>query len=838
MFVALVIATAWVRAQDGYIFTTYAGQPGVAGSANGLLANARFKNPDGLAVDAGGSLVIVDTGNLVLRKVVGPTISVLAGSVGWGGNIDGPATTARFGFALPGGGPSTGFSNFSMGPRGVLATPSGMIYVVDSTNSTIRTLSSYGSVATLAGSPRALVTNPVPGGPLISLPALSRDGVGVAASFGAPLAITVDAAGNLYVSDTNVSTIRKITPAGVVTTYAGIMNIPGADDGPRGRATFRNPAGVAMDSAGNLFVVDSHNYTIRRISVEGEVSTLAGSPGNHGSADGIGSSARLGGPSNSSWFYESGIFESLSSPSAFGPTGIAIDGMGNLFVADTANHTIRKVTPTGAVSTIGGLAGVSGRSDGVGRNARFLMPLSLTFDRVGNLYVSDSGNHTIRKGTPVNRPQIQTHPLAVSASVGQSTTLSVTATSIIPVSFQWTKSGTPLPGATSASLVLTNLQVSDTGAYAVTVSNDVGSEVSAAATVGVGAIPIVTAQPSSQTILGGQTATLVVTADGTPLPTFQWRKDGVPIVGATNPSFLVAAAQATDAGIYTVVATNDRGSVTSSAAAITVNTSRIINLSIRSALGSNAALLTVGFVVSGNDKNLLVRGVGPTLAQFGLANALGDPRLALFAGDNAIAINDNWGTAANAAQVSTTASQVGAFALNHGSNDAALLSSFEGGTYSAQITGPTNANGIVLVELYDANVSTASRLVNVSTRALVGTGDSILVAGFVVSGNTPKKLLIRAIGPTLAIFGVTGPLADPRLEIIGRSNAVVASNDNWAGSAELTAAFAGQGAFPLSAADSKDAALLVTLEPGSYSAQVSGVNNTTGEALIEIYEVR
>ncbi|MSU50665.1 MAG: hypothetical protein EXS37_16525 [Opitutus sp.] len=392
------------------------------------------------------------------------------------------------------------------------------------------------------------------------------------------------------------------------------------------------------------------------------------------------------------------------------------------------------------------------------------------------------------------------------------------------------------------------MQMRDAGSYAVVIRNELGPVTSTAAAVAVGSAPIIStptiiaptisAQPSAQSVLGGQSLTLAITVTGAPAPTLQWRKDGEPIAGATGTTFSVPSAQAGDAGAYTVVVTNTAGTVTSTAATVAVNTSRIVNLSIRSALTPGAALLTVGFVVSGSGKNLLARGVGPTLAQFGLTNALADPRIALFAGSSALANNDNWSTAANAAQVSSTAAQIGAFALGAGSNDAAVLTSFDDGTYSAQISGPANASGIVLVELYDANPASASRLVNVSTRAQVGRGENILVAGFVVSGNAPKTLLIRAIGPTLAAFGVTDVLADPRLEIIGSTaTGTVAANDNWGGSTALSSAFAARGAFPLAAADSKDAALLVTLQPGNYSAQVSGVGDTTGEALIEIYEV-
>jgi hypothetical protein len=267
-----------------------------------------------------------------------------------------------------------------------------------------------------------------------------------------------------------------------------------------------------------------------------------------------------------------------------------------------------------------------------------------------------------------------------------------------------------------------------------------------------------------------------------------------------------------------------------------VNTSRIVNLSIRSTLAAGGSL-TVGFVVSGNGKPLLVRCVGPGLAQFGVGGTLADPRLAFYAGSTLVTNNDNWGGAANAAQIVATSAQIGAFALPGGSLDAALLTTLDGGGYSVQVSGAGGDGGIALVELYDANNTTAARLANVSARTQVGAGESALFAGFVVTGNARRKVLIRAIGPTLGAFGVTGALMDPRLDLIAAgASAPLAGNNDWGGGTELTAAFGAVGAFPL-AAEAKDAALLVTLDPGSYTVQVSGVGGLTGEALVEIYEV-
>jgi hypothetical protein len=261
--------------------------------------------------------------------------------------------------------------------------------------------------------------------------------------------------------------------------------------------------------------------------------------------------------------------------------------------------------------------------------------------------------------------------------------------------------------------------------------------------------------------------------------------------------------------------------------------SRIVNLSIRSQAGDGAASLIVGFSLSGpSNKTLLLRVVGPGLAQFGVTGALDDPFLQLSSPQSAIASNENWD--GSAAVVNATAS-VGAFPLSSGSRDSVLLQSLPSNNYTIRAGGGA---GIALVELYDTAPNLLPKLTNVSTRAPVGTGGNILIAGFTVTGPLTKTVLIRAIGPTLATFQVTGVLADPQLAVYRGGSTVLASNDNWGGvaAAALSAAFDQVGAFALPTA-SRDAATLVTLPAGSYTVQVSGVGGGTGIALLEIYEV-
>lgn len=259
------------------------------------------------------------------------------------------------------------------------------------------------------------------------------------------------------------------------------------------------------------------------------------------------------------------------------------------------------------------------------------------------------------------------------------------------------------------------------------------------------------------------------------------------------------------------------------------NTSFLANLSVRTGTGSPDAPLTIGFAVGGGSKTLLVRAVGPTLAAFGVSGAVVDPKLDLYNSSRAIiATNDNW----NISDASVFRG-VGAFAFADGSKDAALVTAVTPNSYTAQIGSNTGASGIALVELYDAAGGNGARLTNVSARTHVGTGDDILVAGFNIQGTGKRRLLIRAVGPTLGVFGVPGTLADPKLEIYSSSNKI-AENDNWAASASAT--FDSVGAFRLTAG-SADAALVIELDPGSYTAQITGVGGATGVALVEVYEL-
>jgi hypothetical protein len=280
-------------------------------------------------------------------------------------------------------------------------------------------------------------------------------------------------------------------------------------------------------------------------------------------------------------------------------------------------------------------------------------------------------------------------------------------------------------------------------------------------------------------------------------------------------------------------------------------TDRLVNLSsrLRVAAGDASRSVIAGFVVAGTEpKRVLVRAVGPGLSGFGVAGALGNPSLQIYSGSTMIAENNDW---SNNTDVSAISDSVGAFKLTANSQDAALVATLEPGAYTAVVQA-NGGSGVVLVEVYDAATNTqlsTQQMVNISTRGFVDTGDGQLIAGFVISGNAPKRVLVRGIGPGLTQFGLSGAVADPQLKIYAANgNTLVAQNDDWstpqpvsatqaaATSAEVAAASTATGAFPLAAA-SKDAAIVITLMPGQYSAVVSGAGNGTGAGLVEVYEI-
>ena len=323
----------------------------------------------------------------------------------------------------------------------------------------------------------------------------------------------------------------------------------------------------------------------------------------------------------------------------------------------------------------------------------------------------------------------------------------------------------------------------------------------------------------------------------------------MPIPDATASSLVIFGATRDDAGAYSVVASNASGGTPSFPAnlnfAVGNDFGRLGNLSILTDLTETTTDFTMGTVIGGANtttanKPLLIRAVGPSLVQLGVTGALSDPKLELYAGQAVVGSNDDW---AGTAALKSAFAQVGAFAFtDDSSKDAAIFSPLapRPGGYTVRVTGAPGAVGRVIAELYDSTAITAfppstPRLINVSVRKQIDPG-ATLTAGFVIAGSTAKTVLVRAIGPGLGVFGVPGVMPDPRLELFNSSSVSIATNDNWGGDPQLTAAGARVGAFKIDNARSADAMLLITLSPGNYSAEVRGVG-PGGAALVEVYDV-
>ena len=327
------------------VVTTVAGAVESPGTADGAATSARFHYPSALAVLSDGSLVVADTDNDTVRGVRDNVVRTIAGAAGRVLTADGVGTSARFD-----------------SPYATAVDSTGVVYVADSSAHVIRRIGTDGSVMTFAGLPGSFGID---------------DGTADGARFYSPTGIAIDSAGNLYVADSMNSTIRKITPGRVVTTFAGSGRSRGATDGTGSAARFAQPFGIAVDGAGTVYVTDSQANTIRKITSAGVVTTLAGQSGSGGSTDGTGTAARF-----------------------LVPYGIAVDSTGTLYVVDHGNHTIRRITSAGVVTTLAGTAGSAGAVDGAGAAARFQYPSGIAVGRDQTVYVADTDNQLIRAITP------------------------------------------------------------------------------------------------------------------------------------------------------------------------------------------------------------------------------------------------------------------------------------------------------------------------------------------------------------------------------------------------------------------------------------------------------
>lgn len=673
----------------------------------------------------------------------------------------------------------------------------------------------------------------------------------------------IDAADNLYAATAN--SVIRLSSSGTLTTLAGVTGQSGFVDGTGPGARFLGIQYFTMDTNDDIYLIDQH--AIRKITAQGIVTTLAGDPNSPGSNDGAGHAAQFNSPAS-----------------------LALDASGNVYVLDRGNYTVRKVTPTGVVTTLAGSAGVRGSYNGVGPAARFQFQSSLmgiSCDRTtGNLFVSDDGNlrEIIPDGTVIT----------MSVLLGRSGALAVDASGnlISPTTYAQrvnVVSGNPyidteqvcrispsgvvtlLGGDFSSDSQLTGL-VDGYGAvahfpslpsalamaadgrillrYPSSSSGDVISVATAPSaplphhTPVIGTLNVST--PSNQAV----TFTLPVSdPDGDPsypnLLTYTITRiiSGSGSGGGSNLFTFYPASGATGTGSVSFTVSDGyvtaRGTVSIT---VTPAVTLLTNISTRGQVGTGDNVLIAGFVLGGSAdtaKRVLIRAAGPALAAQNVSNPLNRPIITLRQGSTLLASNQGWGTTAanGASDIFAAGNTVGAFPFPDGSNDSALLASLKPGVYNATVSGVGGSTGISLVEVYDADVTNpVHHPVNVSTRGLVGTGENVLIAGVAVSGTTPQKFLIRAVGPGLSsVSNLGGLLADPQFHLY-HGPTVLTQVTDWTNDAEMQTAVTQTGAFPLPAG-SNDAAAIVTLDPGNYTVIVSGRSGDSGIALVEVYQL-
>lgn len=742
--------------------------------------------------------------------------------------------------------------------------------------------------------------------------------------------VAVDDNGNVYAP--HGYSIRRMNSSGLVETIAGKFDEQGSTDGDGASARFHSITALATDSIGNVYIGNGFNFTIRKISPTGQVSTFVGKNGERGIADGLGATARLdlvnsivvddqdnlwissgatirkitpagqvstvaGNAENprSSGYWDA---QGLSAKFASRPV-LSLAADGNLWIADEGNSAIRTMTPDTTVSSIGGYLGQRGLVDGLNQDSRFNQPQGIAVFANGNVLISDTANNQLRlgmleftseaalgtyfgttsegadwslwlrepgHGTFTTRLPSAGSVLVADVTIDERDLFQGMAEEILPIgsntsaqlrhvtgsiaqiapgvlevsgnidgssisftgSFPRTGSGTPFSGSfytavalgTEVGTLYTSVGFSGDYAAYLVLPNSIDS---ARAVLGPG---------GSNTVgtTNGDQLTIQIDSANRSLTASLSRADSISVLGSfSNRSTAPAGAGpkiAADGSIISFAGLSVEAA----------NTTRLVNLSIRSRAGSGDQTLVMGFVVSGStSKSILLRGIGPTLTDFDVAGAANDPRLLLFGAGSStdpILENDNW---EGAAELQESFSRLGAFELNANSLDAALAGTLTAGPYTAQIRA--DESGVSLVEAYDNDTSRETRLINLSARTESGTGSDTLTGGFVISGNSPIRLLARGVGPTLAAFGVAGSLSDPELNIFDSVGGLVASNDDWLGDPDVTTAAAKVGAFALESTESKDAALLVTLLPGAYTVQVVGSDGSSGVALVELYEI-
>ena len=542
-------------------------------------------------------------------------------------------------------------------------------------------------------------------------------------------------------------------------------------------------------------------------------------------------------------------FQTFSMPRINGAGQIAfqatLSGEGDA-ISDTTDSGIWATDSNGALSLVaregdtfevkeGFPATVESTSIG-GFNATGQLALNYSFtngaEAIGIVQVED-----------VPPPAITSQPNGTTSFDGESFALSVEASGQGPFEYQWNKDGVAIEGATSSALEFSDVSDQDNGNYTVTITSPTGSTTSNVASISIQSLPdapVFVDHPLGDVALKGTQAILDARAVSNTTVTYQWYQDGAAVEGATGSALSINPADNIHEGTYHVVATSGGGAATSDSAEILVTDKRLYNIATRARVGTGANVLIAGFVVIGPDpKEILVRGIGPSLIENGIDDPLLKPRLEIYnSASELIYSNEGWAENEDPDAIIAASQLVGAGGRNLHDDDTALLVELEQGLYTAIVRGQDNSTGVALVEAFEIEEN-FTRMINLSSRALVGTGADVVIPGFVVQGDLPSRVLIRAVGPSLENQGVAGFLANPQITVYDIAGTPIESNDGWLNlwdPSQITEASQLVGAFPLNE-DSEDAAIIMDLEPGLYTVIASGENGTTGVALVELYAI-
>lgn len=500
------------------VVSTFAGSAGQVGAADGMGSVARFGRPMGLTVDSAGTVFVGDAGNHTLRKITpSGLVSTVAGKTGLYGGLDGTGEEARF-----------------VELSALIADPTGNVLATDSVEGTIRKITPAGVVTTLVGTGRDNALE-------------SIDGPDSAAQLAPLLGLAIAPNRDVFIADNFHSVIRKVPAGGKILTFAGGMDERGLVDGPGADARFTTPEAVAVAADGTVFVADTGNDCVRKITPAGIVSTLTDLTGDYNILDGIG-----------------------DSPAFRHPTGIAVDAAGTLYLSDSGNYIVRKITAAGVVSTLAGRPRFFGEVDGTGRDAMFYNLGALVLDGSGNLYVLDRriSGAVVRKITPAGVvTTVAGTQGATGLTVDAAGNVFVAGAVLTKISPLGIKSAVASKDATGKDVTFEStggISLDATGNLFVAAGRAVHKGQPAAA-------PAITAQPRAASVRVGDAVKFTVEATGLPAPTYQWFVNGAPFQGATTSELSFSNARAADAGNYSVVISNLMGSTTSSVAKLSVS---------------------------------------------------------------------------------------------------------------------------------------------------------------------------------------------------------------------------------------------------------------------------